>query len=335
MRNILVTGASGFIGSALINRLIEQCPDDAVFGVDIECDDTLHFNRIMNNLDKAKLLGTDYRFRQYDLASLYYAHKIAREFQPDIIVHLAAQPGVRGHENTDYFFCNQAAFFNMINEAAETSDTRLFIYASSSSVYGTSAYTNVALTERMETDEPLSLYAATKKSNEIMAYSYSHLYPLKTVGLRFFSVYGPWGRPDMFYYKATDAMLKGKPIYLYNSGCNYRDCTYIDDVVECIMRVINQEPHSRNLVYNVGCGRPIKTMKMVELLRDELVAARLLPSDYSVDELLICRPTQPEDALFTRADMTSFELDYNYKPQTRFEEGLPKFVQWYKEYHQL
>jgi UDP-glucuronate 4-epimerase len=329
----LITGAAGFIGFHLSKRLLDE--DCQVFGIDNLNDyyDT--------NLKKARLarlpqtLG--FIFDQSDLADGGNLCRLVAEFEPEVVVNLAAQAGVRySMENPlAYVNSNLVGFVNLMEACIRATSLRHFVFASSSSVYG--ANRKVPFSERDSVDHPISLYAATKKSNELIAHSYSHLYGMPVTGLRFFTVYGPWGRPDMGYFKFTDAIVRGKPIEIYNHGRMQRDFTYVDDIVEAIMRLLDHPPKSsvleesagailsdaRYKIYNLGNHQPVDLLKFIEIIERAL----------GMEAQRKFLPIQPGDVVSTYAHMDDLYEATGFRPTTPVEEGLPKFVQWYREYY--
>jgi UDP-glucuronate 4-epimerase len=330
---VLVTGAAGFIGFHLSKRLLDE--DCQVCGID-------NLNSYYDtNLKKARLAQlprtSRFIFDQLDLADGGNLRSLVVDFQPEVVVNLAAQAGVRySLENPlAYVNSNLVGFVNLMEACTRAASLRHFVFASSSSVYG--ANRKVPFSEQDSVDHPISLYAATKKSNELIAHSYSHLYDMPVTGLRFFTVYGPWGRPDMGYFKFTDAIVRGKPIEIYNHGRMQRDFTYIDDVVEAIMRVLERPPirsvvqesagavlsDARYKIYNLGNHQPVELLKFIEIIEQAV-------------GIKACRtflPMQPGDVVSTYAQMDDLYEATGFRPTTPVEEGLPKFVQWYREYY--
>ncbi len=331
---ILVTGAAGFIGFHLVKRLLAAGHD--VLGMD---DLNAYYNPQLK-WDRLAQLGIKRPFTSgkttesahdpgfaFVKASVTDAHAVKRVFGDcgfDKVCQLAAQAGVRyGSENPGaYVQCNLVGFFNVL-QTAKDSACKHFVYASSSSVYGAS--NRVPSDVSQPTDKPLSLYAATKKSNELLAHVYSNLYHLPTTGLRFFTVYGPWGRPDMAYFSFADKIQKGSPIPVFNHGALSRDMTYIDDVVEATYRILSREPKSEYGIYNIGKGEPVGLTKLIETL-EEVLGKR------AIKEM---KPMQPGDVYQTRAHVDRLVKDYGYKPETPLKLGVQHFVDWYLTYHQL
>jgi UDP-glucuronate 4-epimerase len=330
---VLITGAAGFIGFHLSKRLLDE--DCQVLGID-----NLN-NYYDTNLKKARLAQlpqtSRFIFDPLDLAQGENLGRLVADFEPEVVVNLAAQAGVRySLENPlAYVNSNLVGFVNLMEACIRAAGLRHFVFASSSSVYG--ANRKVPFSEHDSVDHPISLYAATKKSNELIAHSYSHLYGMPVTGLRFFTVYGPWGRPDMGYFKFTDAIVRGKPIEIYNHGRMQRDFTYIDDVVEAIMRVLERPPirsvvqesagavlsDARYKIYNLGNHQPVELLKFIEIIEQAV-------------GIKACRtflPMQPGDVVSTYAQMDDLYEATGFRPTTPVEEGLPKFVQWYREYY--
>jgi UDP-glucuronate 4-epimerase len=334
MNKILITGAAGFIGYHLSHRLLKE-------GYHICGIDNLnhYYDPALKQARLANLRLSTFDFRQLDLQDYDSLTKVFTEFQPDIVINLAAQAGVRySLENPrSYIESNLDGFFNIL-EASRQHGVNNFIYASSSSVYGNNEKSPFA--ELDNVDHPVSLYAATKKSNELIAHTYSHLYKMTTVGLRFFTVYGPWGRPDMAYYFFTKAILEGKKIQLFNQGLNLRDYTYIEDIVESIKRIldgfdslqptveIDQYTATKSPYYhlfNIGGSNPVPVLEFVEILEDAL-------GKKAVKELV---GFQPGDVFSTEADTTTLESFINFKPTITLKEGLGEFVKWYIRYYRI
>lgn len=315
-----ITGAAGFIGFHLSKMLLEQ--GAAVVGFDNINDyyDTkLKISRL-NILEKYN----NFTFIKGDLADKQAIDNLFREFKPQIVVNLAAQAGVRYsiEKPEAYINSNIIGFFNIL-EACRHSRVEHLVYASSSSVYG--ANQKVPFSTYDKTDSPVSLYAATKKSNELMAYTYSHLYGIPTTGLRFFTVYGPFGRPDMAYYSFTKAIMECRPITIFNNGDMYRDFTYIDDIVKGIEHILCNPPETddnkaKYKIYNIGNNKPVKIMEYIEILENCI-------GKKAIKEYL---PMQPGDVYQTYADICDLEEDFNFVPSTTIEIGLSRFVEWYK-----
>ena len=330
---VLVTGSAGFIGFHLSRRLLEEgCQ---VLGID-NLSDYYDVNLKKDRL--AQLPQTSrFLFEHLDLADGDNLRSCVTSFNPEAVVNLAAQAGVRySLENPlAYVNSNLVGFVNLMEACARITGLRHFVFASSSSVYGANA--KVPFSENDRVDHPVSLYAATKKSNELIAHSYSHLYGMPVTGLRFFTVYGPWGRPDMGYFKFTDAILRDQPIEIYNFGEMRRDFTYIDDIVEAIMRVLDSPPqrsvqhesagailsNARYKIYNLGNHQPVELLKFIEIMEHTLgIQAR--------KKFL---PMQPGDVVSTYAHMDDLYEATGFRPSIPVEEGLPKFVDWYRQYY--
>ena len=344
---ILVTGSAGFIGSSLVQRLLEHPEPLRIVGLDNlndYYDPALKAYRLRQIDEKAAAHPEQsYTFVKGDIADKALVDSLFEEYRFDIVVHLAAQAGVRySIENPDaYMQSNVLGFYNII-EACRQFPPRHFVFASSSSVYGGSRKVPFSTEDRV--DRPVSFYAATKKSNELFAYCYSRLYGIPATGLRFFTVYGPAGRPDMAYFRFTDQLRKGQTIRIYNYGRCRRDFTYIDDIVEGIVRVLWKAPLGKTgedglpeapcAVYNIGGGRPENLLDFVQTLQEELVRTGLLPADYDFAAHRALVPMQPGDVPETYADTAAFERDFGFRPQTTLREGLRKFAEWYKTYCQ-
>jgi len=333
---ILVTGAAGFIGAALSHRLLDR--GDEVVGIDNLND---YYDVSLKEARLARLTRRDgFRFERLDVADREGMSRLFREHRFDAVMHLAAQAGVRySLENPHaYVDANLVGFVNVL-EGCRHGGVGHLVFASSSSVYG--ANTRLPFSEHDNVDHPVSLYAATKKANELMAHTYAHLYGLPCTGLRFFTVYGPWGRPDMALFKFTRLMLEGKPIPVFNRGEMVRDFTYIDDIVEGIVRVIDRPPepdpswsgdrpdpatsYAPWRIYNIGNSRPVKLMRYIEVLEQCLGRKAKM-------ELL---PMQPGDVRATQADTTELRSAVGYAPSTPIEEGVARFVAWYRDYYRV
>ena len=344
--NILVTGSAGFIGANLVLRLLDSSEPVKIVGLDnlnSYYDPSLKDYRLGVIADKAKLHPEhDYTFIKGSIADKALIDKLFAEHKFDIVVNLAAQAGVRySIENPDvYIESNIIGFYNIL-EACRHNPVQHLVYASSSSVYGGNKKVPFSVDDRV--DNPVSLYAATKKSNELFAHCYSKLYNIPSTGLRFFTVYGPAGRPDMAYFGFTNKLLKGETIQIYNYGNCRRDFTYVDDIVEGIVRVMAKAPEKRNgedglpippyAVYNIGGGQPENLLDFVQTLQEELVRAGVLPKDYDFEAHKQLVPMQPGDVPTTYADATALERDFGFTPKITLREGLRKFAEWYKEYY--
>ena len=337
-RTILITGAAGFIGSFLCKRLLETVDNVKIIGLDSITD---YYDVSLKNerLEMLKKLNKDFTFIKGDIADKTCVEKVFTEFKPSVVVNLAAQAGVRySITNPEaYIQSNMIGFFNILEACRATMETanpvEHLVYASSSSVYGSNK--KVPYSTEDKVDNPVSLYAATKKSNELFSHAYSKLYKIPSTGLRFFTVYGPMGRPDMAYFKFTNKLVKGEPIQIYNMGDMYRDFTFVDDIVTGIVNVMQKTPVETEdgapyKVYNIGNNKPSSLMNFVEILENCLIKEGII-SEQGKKELL---PMQPGDVYQTYADVSELERDFGFKPSTTLEEGLSKFAAWYKTYYQ-
>lgn len=346
---VLVTGAAGFIGSNLVIELFKTIDDIKIVGIDN-----------MNNyydvsikewrLKEIEKLGGQWTFIKGDISDKNVIDKIFSDYKPSVVVNLAAQAGVRySITNPDaYIQSNLIGFYNILEACRHSYDNgetgvEHLVYASSSSVYGTNKKVPYSTDDKV--DNPVSLYAATKKSNELMAHAYCKLYNIPATGLRFFTVYGPAGRPDMAYFGFTNKLLKGETIQIFNYGNCKRDFTYVDDIVEGIKRVMQGAPERKNgedglplppyAVYNIGNQNPENLLDFVDILQQELINAGVLPADYNFESHKKLVPMQPGDVPITYADTEPLERDYGFKPSTPLREGLRKFAQWYKEFYKV
>ena len=344
-KTILVTGAAGFIGSYLVKRLKNDLKGATVIGIDNMndyYDVSLKEWRLEQIREISDRREAKFRFIQGDIASKETIDGIFEAYQPQVVVNLAAQAGVRySITNPDaYITSNLIGFYNIL-EACRHWPVEHLVYASSSSVYGGNK--KVPFSTDDHVDNPVSLYAATKKSNELMAHCYSKLYDMPTTGLRFFTVYGPAGRPDMAYFGFTDKLLKGETIQIVNYGKCSRDFTYVDDCVEGIVRVMQGAPDRKTgddglpippyAVYNIGGGQPESLLDFVQILQEELVRAGVLPQDFDFEAHKQLVPMQPGDVPTTYADSSALERDYGFKPKVTLREGLRKFAEWYKRFY--
>jgi len=344
MKTILVTGSAGFIGANLVKRLFKEMPEGTIVGVDninSYYDPSLKEYRL-RELEQAKPAGINYQFIRGSIADKALVDRLFAEYHPDIVVNLAAQAGVRySIDNPDvYIESNIIGFYNIL-EACRHNPVEHLVYASSSSVYGGNKKVPFSTDDRV--DNPVSLYAATKKSNELMAHCYSKLYNIPSTGLRFFTVYGPAGRPDMAYFGFTNKLLKGQTIQIYNYGNCRRDFTYVDDIVEGIVRVMAKAPEKKTgedglpvppyAVYNIGGGQPENLLDFVQTLQEELLRAGVLPQDYDFEAHKELVPMQPGDVPTTYADASALERDFGFTPKITLREGLRHFAEWYKEYY--
>lgn len=330
MKTILITGAAGFIGSNLAQALIS---DNKIIGFD-NVNDYYDVNLKEYRLSKLNS-NPNFTFIKGDLADKQAVNSIFEQYKPDIVVNLAAQAGVRySIDNPQaYIDSNLTGFFNIL-EACRNNSVEHLVYASSSSVYGSNKKVPYSTDDKV--DNPVSLYAATKKSNELMAHAYSKLYDIPATGLRFFTVYGPAGRPDMAYFKFTNKLVKGEKIQIYNHGDMYRDFTYIDDIVTGVINVMNKAPESNEdgvkyKVYNIGNNSPESLMDFVNILEQKLMKYGIIETE-AEKELL---PMQPGDVYQTYADVSELEKDFGFKPSTSLEEGLDHFAKWYKNYYKV
>lgn len=338
MKTILVTGAAGFIGAFLAKRLLEQ--GETVIGID-NCNDYYDVGLKEARLDMLSSYD-NFKFYKMNIADKGAVNDIFEKYKPQIIVNLAAQAGVRySIENPNvYIESNLIGFFNIL-EACRHYPVEHLVYASSSSVYG--ANKKVPFSTDDKVDNPVSLYAATKKSNELMAHCYSKLYNIPSTGLRFFTVYGPMGRPDMAYFGFTNKLIKGDTIQIFNYGNCKRDFTYVDDIVEGVIKVMNRPPKKAvgedglpippYAVYNIGNSNPENLLEFVDILQQELVRAGVLPEDYDFEAHKELVPMQPGDVPVTYADVSALERDFGYKPTTTLRDGLRSFAEWYKEFY--
>ena len=339
-KTILVTGAAGFIGSNLVKRLLKDFEPIKVIGID-SITDYYDVNLKYERLKEIESLSKDWAFIKGSIADKTIIDKIFKENKIDVVVNLAAQAGVRySITNPDsYIESNLIGFYNIL-EACRHHPVEHLVYASSSSVYGNNEKIPYSTDDKV--DNPISLYAATKKSNELMAHAYSKLYNIPSTGLRFFTVYGPAGRPDMAYFGFTDKLVKGDSIKIFNYGNCKRDFTFVDDIVEGVVRVMQHAPEKSNgadglpippyKVYNIGNNQPENLLDFVQILQEELVRAGVLPSDYDFEAHKELVPMQPGDVPITYADTTPLEQDFGFKPSTPLREGLRRFAEWYKVY---
>lgn len=340
MKTIFITGASGFIGSNLAKRILTTETDTKVVGLDNMND---YYDVRIKEARLAELQKFEkYTFVKGNLADKELINSIFEKYNPDIVVNLGAQAGVRySITNPDaYIESNMIGFFNIL-EACRHYPVEHLVYASSSSVYGSNKKVPYSTDDKV--DNPVSLYAATKKSNELMAHAYSKLYNIPSTGLRFFTVYGPAGRPDMAYFGFTNKLVNGETIKIFNYGNCKRDFTYVDDIVEGVVRVMKKAPEKKNgedglpippyAVYNIGNSNPENLLDFVQILSEELVRAGVLPDDYDFEAHKELVPMQPGDVPVTYADTSALERDFGFKPHTPLREGLRKFAEWYKEFY--
>lgn len=336
MKTILVTGHAGFIGSALVQRLFKEMDGGTIVGID-NCDPYYDIHLKSYRLKELKLNKPDnieYVCIYGNITDRELINGLFNEYKFDIVVNLAAQPGVRSSIDnpTAHIENNIVGFYNIL-EACRHQPVQHLIYASSSSVYGDNE--KLPFREDDKVDNQASLYAVTKRSNELMAQCYSKLYGIPCTGLRFFTVYGPAGRPDMAYFNFTNQLRRGETINLYNYGDCRRDFTYIDDIIEGIVRVMSQTPKSTpyHKLYNLGCGQPIKLTDFVLTLQQELYNTGVLPKDYDFESHIRYIPMQLGDIQITYADTTEFEHNFGFIPKTPIQEGLRRFAEWYAEYY--
>ena len=340
-KTVLVTGAAGFIGSNLAKRLLQDFNSIKVIGID-SITDYYDIRLKHERLKELGSLGKDWTFIQGSIADKDLIEQLFTDNKIDVVVNLAAQAGVRySITNPDsYIESNLIGFYNIL-EACRHHPVEHLVYASSSSVYGSNKKIPYSTDDKV--DNPVSLYAATKKSNELMAHAYSKLYNIPSTGLRFFTVYGPAGRPDMAYFGFTDKLVKGETIKIFNYGNCQRDFTYVDDIVEGVIRVMQHAPEKKlgedelpvppYTIYNIGNNNPENLLDFVTILQEELVRAKVLPADYNFEAHKELVPMQPGDVPITYADTTPLEQDFGFKPSTPLREGLRKFAEWYARYY--
>ncbi|MCI7638338.1 MAG: NAD-dependent epimerase/dehydratase family protein [Clostridiales bacterium] len=347
-KTILVTGAAGFIGSNLVLKLLKTAAPVKIVGIDNLNDyyDVSIKDWRLRQIEAraAKHPESGWTFVRGDIADRETVDGIFTKFHPELVVNLAAQAGVRySITNPDaYIQSNLIGFYNIL-EACRHNPVEHLVYASSSSVYGTNQ--KVPYSTEDKVDNPVSLYAATKKSNELMAHAYSKLYNIPSTGLRFFTVYGPAGRPDMAYFSFTNKLWKGETIQIFNYGNCQRDFTYIDDIVEGVIRVMQGAPEKKTgadglpippyAVYNIGNQNPENLLDFVDILQQELIAAGVLPADYDFEAHKKLVPMQPGDVPVTYADTSPLERDFGFRPATPLRTGLRNFARWYKEFYRV
>ena len=353
-KTILVTGAAGFVGSNLVKRLFKDVKDATIIGIDNMNDYydvslkewRLKELKTLSNspcLGGESGLGGSFNFIKGDIADKATIDDIFEKYHPAVVVNLAAQAGVRySITNPDaYIQSNLIGFYNIL-EACRHYPVEHLVYASSSSVYGSNK--KIPYSTDDKADNPVSLYAATKKSNELMAHAYSKLYNIPSTGLRFFTVYGPAGRPDMAYFGFTNKLVKGETIQIFNFGNCKRDFTYVDDIVEGVVRIMQGAPEKKvgedglpippYAVYNIGNNQPENLLTFVDILQQELIRAKVLPEDYDFEAHKKLVPMQPGDVPVTYADTSALERDYGYKPSTSLRDGLRAFAEWYADFYQ-
>lgn len=351
-KTILVTGAAGFIGSNLVKRLLNDVAGTKIIGID-NMNDYYDVSIKEYRLNELKELSSEKKDNEWifvkgNIADRTLIDDLFVTYKPAIVVNLAAQAGVRySITNPDvYIEANLIGFYNILEACRHSYDNgesgvEHLVYASSSSVYGTNKKIPYSTDDKV--DNPISLYAATKKSNELMAHAYSKLYNIPSTGLRFFTVYGPAGRPDMAYFGFTDKLREGKTIQIFNFGNCKRDFTYVDDIVEGVIRIMQGAPEKVTgedglplppyAVYNIGNNQPENLLDFVDILQQELIRAGVLPEDYDFEAHKELVPMQPGDVPITYADTTALERDYGFKPSTSLRDGLRKFAEWYKEFY--
>ena len=343
MNTILITGAAGFIGSNLCQRILNEQPDATVVGID-SLNDYYDVRIKKWRLEQLSQPGNRFIFVKGNIADKPLVDSLFSEHKPEIVVNLAAQAGGRySISNPDaYSESNLSGFYNILEACRHSYDNgaegvKHLVYASSSSVYGSNKKVPYSTDDKV--DNPVSLYAATKKSNELMAHAYSKLYNIPSTGLRFFTVYGPAGRPDMAYFGFTNKLLKGETIKIFNYGNCKRDFTYVDDIVEGVLRIMAKAPVRQTgedglpippyKVYNIGNNSPENLLDFVQILQEELIRAKVLPADYNFESHKELVAMQPGDVPITFADTTPLEQDFGFKPSTSLREGLRKFAEWY------
>ena len=330
-KTILITGSNGFIGSNLAARLLEKYENVHIIGVD-NMNDYYDVSLKEYRLNKLNSLNKDYKFIKGDISDKQFVEKLFEDYHFDIVVNLAAQAGVRysiDHPDV-YINSNVIGFYNIL-EAVRYHPVEHLLYASSSSVYGGNKKVPFSTDDKV--DNPVSLYAATKKTNELMAYTYCHLYDIKVTGLRFFTVYGPAGRPDMAYFSFTNKLLNNERIRIFNYGKCERDFTYIDDIIEGIERIMIKGPKENYNVYNIGNSHPENLMDFVYTLANALIDNGILPKDFNIDEHMELVEMQPGDVPVTYSDTSPLENDYGFRPSTSLKDGLNSFAKWYKEFY--
>ncbi len=352
-KTILVTGAAGFIGSNLVLELLRTQSSVRVVGIDNMndyYDVSIKEYRLQQIDETAGRLNASWTFARGNIADKSLIERLFDKYKPDIVVNLAAQAGVRySITNPDvYMESNVIGFYNILEACRHSYDNgrkgvEHLVYASSSSVYGSNKKVPYSTDDKV--DNPVSLYAATKKSNELMAHAYSKLYNIPSTGLRFFTVYGPAGRPDMAYFGFTNQLLKGETIRIFNYGNCKRDFTYVDDIVEGVKRVMMKAPEKKNgedglpippyAVYNIGNNQPENLLDFVTILQEELIRAKVLPADYDFEAHKKLVPMQPGDVPVTYADTSALERDFGFKPSTSLRDGLRRFAEWYKIFYKI
>lgn len=340
-KTVLVTGAAGFIGANLVKRLLAEFESVKVIGID-SITDYYDISLKQERLNELSVYGDRFVFIKDNIANKQAIDNLFADHKPQVVVNLAAQAGVRYSITNPgaYIESNLIGFYNIL-EACRHNEVEHLVYASSSSVYGSNKKVPYSTDDKV--DNPVSLYAATKKSNELMAHAYSKLYNIPSTGLRFFTVYGPCGRPDMAYFGFTNKLLKGEKIQIFNYGNCKRDFTYVDDIVEGVVRIMQHAPEKETgedglpippyKVYNIGNNSPENLLDFVQILQEELISAGVLPSDYDFEAHKELVPMQPGDVPVTFADTSALEEDFGFKPHTTLREGLRHFAQWYKQHY--
>ena len=345
-KTILVTGSAGFIGSNLVKRLMKDVKDATIIGIDNMNE---YYDVALKDFRLKEIEGLNeqmstitYQFIKGDIADKATIDGIFEQYKPQVVVNLAAQAGVRySITNPDaYIQSNLIGFYNIL-EACRNWPVEHLVYASSSSVYGSNKKVPYSTDDKV--DNPVSLYAATKKSNELMAHAYSKLYNIPSTGLRFFTVYGPAGRPDMAYFGFTNKLVKGDTIQIFNYGNCMRDFTFVDDIVEGVVRIMQGAPEKKQgedglplppyAVYNIGNNNPENLLNFVDILQQELIRAKVLPEDYDFDAHKQLVPMQPGDVPTTYADTSALERDFGFKPSTSLRDGLRAFAEWYASFY--
>lgn len=353
-KTILITGAAGFIGANLVLQLFRTIGECKIIGIDnlnsyydISIKE-YRLNLIKKYIDNKK--GISWKFYKENIANKEFLIRVFNENKPDIVINLAAQAGVRySITNPDvYVESNLVGFYNILECCRHSYDNEMkgvehLVYASSSSVYGTNRKIPYSIEDKV--DNPISLYAATKKSNELMAHAYSKLYNIPSTGLRFFTVYGPAGRPDMAYFEFTNKLINNEKIKIFNYGDCKRDFTYVDDIVEGVVRVAQSPPKKNNgddglpippyRLYNLGNSKPVNLLDFVDILQQELVFAKVLPQNFEFSSHKELVAMQPGDVSITCSDTSGFECDFGFKPSTNLREGLRKFAEWYKQFYHI
>ena len=346
-KTLFVTGAAGFIGSNLVKRLLKDTKTARIVGIDNMND---YYDPALKEFRLQELQDPRFTFIKGDIADKTAIDSIFADYKPAVVVNLAAQAGVRySITNPDaYIQSNLIGFYNILEACRHSYDeggvgVEHLVYASSSSVYGSNKKVPYSTDDKV--DNPVSLYAATKKSNELLAHAYSKLYNIPSTGLRFFTVYGPAGRPDMAYFGFTNKLRKGETIQIFNYGHCKRDFTFVDDIVEGVVRIMQGAPEKKNgedglplppyAVYNIGNSSPENLLDFVDILQQELIRAGVLPPDYDFEAHKQLVPMQPGDVPVTFADTSALERDYGFRPSTSLREGLRRFAEWYKEFYRV